>query len=143
GTMGKPISVDLLGRKVWICCAGCESKLKAEPAKYLVRLDGPPKDAVLTVPESAVIDTGARKLVFVEAEPGVFEGREVVLGPLSGDVYPVLEGIARGERVATSGSFLLDAETRLKGTSGAPGEGTTPSGNPRVASRPGSTDHQH
>ena len=38
-------------------------------------------DEVLTVPESAVIDTGDRKVVYVEAEPGVFEGREVVLGP--------------------------------------------------------------
>ena len=68
---------------------------------------------MLTVPESAVIDTGTRKVVYVETEPGVFEGREVVLGPRSGDRYPVLEGLAQGERVAAAGSFLIDAESRL------------------------------
>ena len=98
GSMGDPLTVEVEGRKVWICCAGCESKLKAKPAKYLARLAPAPTGAVLTVPESAVIDTGTRKVVYVEAEPGVFEGREVVLGPRSGDRYPVLEGLAPGER---------------------------------------------
>ena len=49
------------------------------------------------MPESAVIDTGDRKVVYVEAEPGVFEGREVVLGPRSGDRFPVLEASRRRE----------------------------------------------
>ena len=53
---------------------------------------------MLSVPESAVIDTGDRKIVYVETEPGVFEGREVVLGPRIGDRFPVLEGlVARRE----------------------------------------------
>ena len=54
------------------------------------------------MPESAVIDTGTRKVVYVEAEPGVFEGREVVLGPRTGDRFPVLEGLAPGEKVAAT-----------------------------------------
>ena len=65
------------------------------------------------MPESAVIDTGSRKVVYVEAEPGVFEGREVVLGPRTGDRFPVLEGLAPGEKVAAAGAFLIDAESRL------------------------------
>lgn len=101
-----------------MCCEGCEAKLKASPDKYLIKLEPVPEDSVLTIPESAVIDTGTRKIVFVEAEPGVFEGREVVLGPASGDLYPVLEGLSIGDKVATAGSFLLDAETRLKASSG-------------------------
>jgi Cu(I)/Ag(I) efflux system membrane fusion protein len=113
GSMGKPIEADLDGKKVWICCASCTSRLKAEPAKYLARLNPAPIDQVLSVPESAVIDTGARKLVYVEAGPGVFEGREVVLGPISDGRYPVLEGLSLGEKVATTGSFLIDAENRL------------------------------
>jgi len=68
---------------------------------------------VLSVPESAVIDTGSRKVVYVESEPGVFEGRQVVLGPRSGDRFPVLEGLALGEKVAAAGAFLIDAESRL------------------------------
>ena len=72
-----------------------------------------------------MIDTGTRTVVFVEAESGIFEGREVVLGPRSGGVYPVLEGLAPGENVAAAGAFLLDAETRLKTSSGPP-EATRP-----------------
>jgi Cu(I)/Ag(I) efflux system membrane fusion protein len=68
---------------------------------------------VLSVPESAVIDTGSRKVVYVESEPGVFDGREVVLGPRSGDSFPVLEGLLPGQKVAAAGAFLIDAESRL------------------------------
>jgi Cu(I)/Ag(I) efflux system membrane fusion protein len=113
GTMGEPIPVEVEGEKVWICCAACEKKLRWQPARYLAASQPPPKDAVLTVPESAVIDTGARKVVYVETEPGVFEGREVVLGPRSGDLFPVLDGLVPGDRVATAGAFLIDAESRL------------------------------
>jgi multidrug efflux pump subunit AcrA (membrane-fusion protein) len=68
---------------------------------------------MLAVPERAVIDTGSRKFVYREAEPDVFEGVEVELGPRCGGDYPVVRGLKEGERVATTGSFLIDAETRL------------------------------
>ncbi len=113
GSMGDPILVEVEGRKVWTCCAACPPKLKSSPARYLARLAPVPQDAVLTVPESAVIDTGKDKIVYVEAEPGVFEGRKVVLGPRSGDLFPVLEGLAPGEKVAATGAFLIDAESRI------------------------------
>jgi hypothetical protein len=60
-----------------------------------------------------VIDTGEKQVVYVEREPGTFEGVEVTLGPRAGDRYPVLAGLAPGDKVATAGSFLIDAETRL------------------------------
>lgn len=113
GSMGKPITVQLASRKVWVCCSGCPEKLKAQPARYLVSLDSRPAEGVLSVPETAVIDTGDRKIVYVEAQPGVFEGRQVVLGPRTGERFPVLEGLAAHEKVAASGAFLIDAETRL------------------------------
>ena len=113
GSMGNPISVQVEGRKIWTCCAACPPKLKAEPARYLVHLAAPPHDQVLSIPESAVIDTGTRKVVYVEIEPGVYEGREVVLGPRSGDRFGVVEGLAPGEKVAAAGAFLIDAESRL------------------------------
>jgi membrane fusion protein, copper/silver efflux system len=65
------------------------------------------------VPERAVIDTGAKKVVYVEREPGIFEGVEVELGPRDGQYYPVLKGIGVGDKVAAAGGFLIDAETRL------------------------------
>jgi Cu(I)/Ag(I) efflux system membrane fusion protein len=113
GSMGDPVAVEVNGRKVWTCCPACPPKLKAEPAKYLARLAAPPDDQVLSVPEVAVIDTGTRKVVYVETAPGVFEGREVVLGPRTGSRFPVLEGLAPGEKVAASGAFLIDAESRI------------------------------
>jgi Cu(I)/Ag(I) efflux system membrane fusion protein len=126
GAMGEPVAVDVDGRKVWTCCGACGPKLRAQPAKYLARLDPPPPDAVLTVPESAVIDNGASKVVYVEVEPGVFEGRPVVLGPRSGDRYPVLEGLTPGEKVAATGAFLIDAESRLNPPAPAPSKPAAP-----------------
>src|SRR5262249_59386842 len=109
GSMGPPVEIQLLGRKVWTCCSSCTPKLKAQPRRYLARFEPAPRDQVLSVPEAAVIDTGARKVVYVEVEPGVYEGREVVLGKLIGGRYPVLDGLAPGERVAASGAFLIDS----------------------------------
>jgi hypothetical protein len=45
--------------------------------------------------------------------PGVFDGVEVRLGPRCGAFYPVVEGLEAGQAVASSGAFLVDAETRL------------------------------
>ena len=130
GSMGDPIPVEVEGRKVWTCCEACPPKLKAQPAKYLARLEPAPRDEVLSVPESAVIDTGSRKIVYVEAEPGVYEGRVVVLGTRIGDRFPVLDGLAPGEKVAAAGAFLIDAESRLN-PAAAPAEATD--GTPKQA----------
>ena len=67
----------------------------------------------LALPESAVIDSGSIQVVYVESMPGMFDGIAVKLGPRVGDLWPVLEGLKPGQRVATSGAFLIDAETRL------------------------------
>jgi Cu(I)/Ag(I) efflux system membrane fusion protein len=113
GSMGEPVAVEVNGRRVLTCCAACPPKIRARPARYLARVEPPPADEVLSVPESAVIDTGGRAVVYVEAEPGVYEGREVVVGPRAGHLYPVLDGLAPGERVAAAGAFLIDAESRI------------------------------
>jgi Cu(I)/Ag(I) efflux system membrane fusion protein len=113
GSMGEPIAAEVEGRTVWTCCGSCPPRLKASPAKFLARLAPPPRDGVLSVPETAVIDTGTLTMVYVEAEPGVYEGRKVVLGPRSGDRFPVLEGLHPGETVVAAGAFLVDAESRL------------------------------
>ena len=78
----------------------------------------------LSVPESAVIRTGARSIVFVVHGEGPVHiaPREVTLGPLIGDRYRVDLGLRVGEKVATGAQFLLDSESRLRATS-APGGG--------------------
>jgi RND family efflux transporter MFP subunit len=70
-------------------------------------------EEVLAVPFSAVIDTGHRKVVFLEKESGIFDAVEVKLGPRAGEYHQVLDGLALGDRVVTAGAFLLDAATRL------------------------------
>jgi hypothetical protein len=67
----------------------------------------------LCVPEPAVIDTGARQVVYVETMPGVFDAVEVRLGRRYESFYPVVSGLEPGQRVAAAGAVLLDAETRL------------------------------
>ena len=67
----------------------------------------------LALPESAVIDTGSLQVVYVESMPGLFDGVAVKLGPRVGDLFPIREGLKPGQRVATRGAFLIDAETRL------------------------------
>ena len=118
GSMGRPLPVEVGARKVWVCCEGCVPKLKSKSANYLAGLNASSADGVLSVPETAVIDTGSRKVVYVEASPGLFEGRAVTLGPRAGDSYPVLAGLAPGERIAAAGAFLIDAESRLNPATG-------------------------
>jgi Cu(I)/Ag(I) efflux system membrane fusion protein len=83
----------------------------------------------LAVPASAVIDTGSRQLVYVETSPGTYALRAVKVGPegeVGGDGsrwVPVLEGLSAGEKVVTSGSFIIDAEAQLRGL---PGSGSDP-----------------
>ncbi len=72
----------------------------------------------LALPESAVIDTGQRKIVFVAMGKGRFEPREVQLGFKAGSYYQVLSGLKSDEEVVTSAQFLLDSESRLKGAGG-------------------------
>jgi Cu/Ag efflux protein CusF len=69
---------------------------------------------VLTVPTSAVIDSGARQIVLVQLAQGRFEPRTVTLGVRGNDYVEVLTGIAEGEQVVTSANFLIDAESNLK-----------------------------
>jgi Cu(I)/Ag(I) efflux system membrane fusion protein len=135
GSMGEPVPVEIDGKKTWTCCDACPPKLKADPKKYLAKLQAapPPRDSVLSVPEVAVIDTGAVKLVYVETGPGVYEGRRVVLGPRSGDRFPVLDGLNAGEKVVAAGAFLVDAESRLNpATRGGASGGETPPASPGV-----------
>ena len=68
----------------------------------------------LMVPESAVLPTGVRNVVFVDHGEGRMEVRTVELGTRVGDRYEVLAGLEEGERIVTSGNFLIDAESRLQ-----------------------------
>ena len=85
------------------------------------------KGKVLTVPISAVIDSGTRRIVLVQLAEGRFEPREVKLGSRTDTYVAVMDGVKEGEPVVVSANFLIDAESNLKaaiagfGTSGPNG----------------------
>jgi len=84
------------------------------------------RNAVVTVPVSAVIDSGTRRIALVQIDEGRFEPREVKLGARSDDYIEVLDGVKDGERVVVSANFLIDAESNLKAAVGG-FSGATPS----------------
>ncbi len=71
-------------------------------------------EPVLSVPDSAVLDTGSRQAVFVDKGEGRFEPRGVKLGQRGNGYVEVREGISEGEPVVVSANFLIDAESNLK-----------------------------
>jgi RND family efflux transporter MFP subunit len=72
-----------------------------------------PLPDAIWIPREAVIDTGTKQIAFVAASPGHFEPRNVRMGVLADDDrVQILEGLAPGETVVTSGQFLLDVESR-------------------------------
>ena len=70
--------------------------------------------AVLAIPASSVIDSGARQVVLIDRGEGRFEPRTVRLGAQGGDWVEVVEGVKAGEKVVTSANFLIDAESNLR-----------------------------
>ncbi|MBI5443513.1 MAG: efflux RND transporter periplasmic adaptor subunit [Deltaproteobacteria bacterium] len=68
----------------------------------------------VTIPDSALIDTGVRQIVFVEVSTGTFEPREVKLGVRGEGRAQVVSGVRPGEKVVTKANFLLDSESRLR-----------------------------
>jgi Cu(I)/Ag(I) efflux system membrane fusion protein len=69
---------------------------------------------VLAVPDSAVLDTGARQTVLVDRGEGRFEPRAVKLGARADGYIALLEGLREGEKVVTGANFLIDAESNLR-----------------------------
>jgi membrane fusion protein, copper/silver efflux system len=85
------------------------------PDMYVdAEIDTGSPQAVLSVPESAVLDTGSRQSSFVEKGQGRFEPRDIKLGHRGGGYVEIREGIAEGEPVVVSANFLIDAESNLK-----------------------------
>jgi Cu(I)/Ag(I) efflux system membrane fusion protein len=97
--------------------------LRLKPGMYATfRLTGAARAAVLTVPRSAVLATGERSLVFVRRADGMLEPREVVTGAATDTRVEVLRGLAAGETVVASATFLVDAESNLGTALGGMGD---------------------
>jgi YHS domain-containing protein len=102
-------------------------RLELDNPEYLLRPDMvvdvelpitlPP---AIVVPAEAVLDSGIRRRVFVERGEGIFEPHEVETGWRSGDNVEILTGLKPGERIAISGTFLIDSESRMKAAAAGP-----------------------
>ena len=87
-----------------------------------------PERRVIVVPDSAVLQTGTRSVVFVVRDDGTFEPREITVGTKEDEFYEVRSGLAANEKVVTQANFLIDSESRLKSA---------------LASMNGPAGHQH
>jgi Cu(I)/Ag(I) efflux system membrane fusion protein len=99
---------------------------KLKPEMYVeVKIKSGQYQNCLTIPASAVINTGHMVMAWVEKEPNVFVPRDVKLGEKLGDFYVVLDGLSEGEKVVSQGGFLIDSEAQLRagmtGMEGMPG----------------------
>jgi RND family efflux transporter MFP subunit len=113
--------------------------MRLKPSMFAnVELDVEAREGIV-IPDSALMDSGTRKLVFVETAPGKFAPKEVTVGVRGDGKAQILSGVAEGERVVVKANFLLDSESRLRsaieaqtakpGTvpgEGGEGEGTVP-----------------
>ncbi|MFN7981315.1 MAG: efflux RND transporter periplasmic adaptor subunit [Vicinamibacterales bacterium] len=93
----------------------------------------------VTIPADAILDTGDRQTVFVDLGNGYLEPRQVTIGERFGDRVAVTGGLQDGERIVSSGTFLIDSESQLKAAAsgmGAPPEHQHGSGGAPAATPP-------
>jgi Cu(I)/Ag(I) efflux system membrane fusion protein len=117
---------------------------KLKPAMFAqVEISVGGRSPVLSVPDSALIDTGTRRIVLVRLDEGRFEPREVVVGARGENHVEILKGVRDGEQVVVAANFLIDAESNLKaaigGLASAAVPGSTAQGvGAKAAGAPGS-----
>lgn len=122
---GSPASTGLEGK---FSCPMHPSVVESAAGKCricgmdLVQIPGTPSgpaaeqdELVLAVPASAVLDSGLRKLVYVERAPNQFAAVQITTGPRADDWFPVFSGLKEGDRVAVRGNFLLDSQFQISG----------------------------
>lgn len=97
-------------------CDICGMKLvRTEELGYVSATAGA-EDMPLVIPASAALQTGKRSVVYIEVpdqDKPTYEGREITLGPRTGEYYIVLEGLVEGERVVTNGNFKIDSAMQI------------------------------
>ena len=95
------------------------------------------------IPDDAILDSGTRRIVFVETAPGTFEPREILLGVRSDGRAQILRGVAVGERVVVHANFLLDSESRLRAAISGSRPGSPAGAAESSGAMEGMTGHQH
>ena len=79
-----------------------------------IKIFGGPKEDTIVIPVEALIRTGREERVIISLGEGRFEARTVTAGIESGDFVEILQGVASGDEVVTSGQFLIDSEASMR-----------------------------
>ena len=112
------VSAETRTTKIRVALPNADLVLK--PGMYAsLQIRGDARRDVLSVPRSAVLATGTRVLVFVKGADGTLTPREVELGGNADDRVEIRRGLAAGETVVSSATFLIDAESNLGAALGA------------------------
>ncbi len=94
-------------------CPVCKMALTQIPAAAPAA--NPEDELIVAVPATAILDSGVRKIAYVERTPGKYVPVAVKIGSRAGDFYPVLDGLKEGDRVVVRGNFLLDSQFQISG----------------------------
>jgi len=113
--------VDAVTRTLKVRLDAANARMRMKPEMFVTVEFGIATRPQLTVPGAAVLDSGDRQTVFVDLGNGYLEPRQVVLGERFGDRVAVVSGLSAGERVVSSGTFLIDSESQLKAALGGMG----------------------
>ncbi len=106
--------VDPATHALTIRLEAANPRLRLRPGMFVDVENVTPRASALLVPADAVVDSGTSKHVYVQTSDGVFQAREVRTGPAWKDEVRVVSGLSADEIVASSGTFLLDSESRLR-----------------------------
>lgn len=110
-----PMHPEIVKDKPGACDVCGMALVKAEKLGYI---DASKKmgEAPLVIPSSAPLITGTRAVVYVakKGKDGVFEGKNVILGPRAGNYYLIKKGLEEGEQVVVNGAFKIDSDLQIQ-----------------------------
>ena len=116
-------TLDPQTRTIRVRVALPNGDFRLKPGMYAtLHIAGATRAAVLTVPRGALLSTGKRNIVFVREATGNLVPREVAMGAVTDDRVEILRGLAAGETVVASATFLVDAESNLGKALGGMGD---------------------
>jgi membrane fusion protein, copper/silver efflux system len=114
-TVGKtPPLFDSASRTLSLRLEAANPNSELRPDMFVDLEFSAPAPPGLSVPEDAVLDSGLQKIVYVETSDGVFQPSPVQTGTAYGSRITIVRGLKAGDRVVTSGNFLLDSESRMR-----------------------------
>ncbi|QMV20000.1 efflux RND transporter periplasmic adaptor subunit [Granulicella sp. 5B5] len=124
--------VDMATRTIRVRIEMANPELKLKPGMFVNVDVKAGLGRQLTVPASAVFQSGTQQLVFLNHGNGSLEPKEITVGPRVGDDFIVLKGLEAHQSIVTSANFLIDSESQLQAAAGSfvpppPGGGNAPS----------------